>query len=57
MLQSSVDTANSSEKMLKLWAHEMQRIFGDRLVDDVDRLWFVNNCSQISKRYGEGIDA
>ncbi len=33
MLQSSVDTANSSERFVKLWSHETQRIFGDRLVN------------------------
>ena len=28
--------------MVSLWAHEAQRIFYDRLVDEKDRTWFLN---------------
>ena len=33
MLQSSIDTANNLEKVNLLWYHEMERIFGDRLIN------------------------
>lgn len=26
--------------MVKLWIHEVQRVFQDRLINDEDRLWF-----------------
>ena len=56
MLQCSVDTANSVEKMFALWYHELERIFSDRLVNHEDREWFINTASSISKRFGEGIE-
>lgn len=57
VLQCSVDYVNSTEKMLSLWAHELERVFGDRLTDNADREWFFNYSSQVSKRYSEGIDS
>ena len=56
VLQCSTETANSVEKMYRVWVHEVERIFGDRLIDDEDRNWFYENISKISKRFGEGID-
>lgn len=47
----------NSEKVIQLWAHETERIFGDRLNDSKDRLWFIKAIETISKRYTEGIDA
>lgn len=43
--------------MLGLWAHELERVFGDRLIDKADRQWFYNYSSQVSKRYSEGVDS
>ena len=56
MLQCSVDTVNTVEKLNLLWYHEMERIFGDRLINEDDREWFMTNVSGISKRFGEGVD-
>jgi dynein heavy chain, axonemal len=39
MLGVSLDEPRS---FVRLWAHEVLRVFHDRLVDDEDRTWFQN---------------
>lgn len=36
ILQCSPDTANTAEKIYQVWYHELERIFGDRLINDED---------------------
>jgi len=31
-----------SNQTLRLWAHECTRIFGDRLINNEDRMWMLN---------------
>lgn len=33
--------------MVRLWVHESLRVFGDRLVDDSDREWFLHHLNQM----------
>jgi len=33
--------------LVRLWAHEALRVFGDRLVDDSDRQWFISHVEQM----------
>lgn len=37
ILQCSPDNVNNSEKILSLWSHEIERVFGDRLNNEADR--------------------
>ena len=57
VLQCAVDHVASAERMLSLWAHELERVFGDRLNNSQDREWFFSYCSVVSKRFTEGIEA
>ena len=29
------------DTVIRLWAHEVMRVFGDRLINDVDRMWML----------------
>lgn len=33
--------------MVRLWTHESLRVFGDRLVDDADREWFLRHLNNM----------
>ena len=47
ILSGPADKIDSSEELLKLWAHECLRIFSDRLINDEDRLWFSNLLQKV----------
>lgn len=32
----------NTDTVVRLWAHEITRVFGDRLINDHDRLWMLN---------------
>ena len=43
------DELNSANKVIRLWAHETCRVFGDRLINNEDRMWMLNmikSCMQ-----------
>ncbi len=43
MSNATIDSINSKEKMIKLWVHEFERVFKDRLNCLEDKLWFEEN--------------
>ena len=50
LLSSSVDLEKTSDLLL-LWSHEMLRVFYDRLVNDDDRLWFVEHMKGLTQMH------
>src|SRR5688572_12993670 len=39
MCQASVEQLNNPTNMMRVWAHELSRVFRDRLTDSKDRQW------------------
>mmetsp|Transcript_28819 Transcript_28819/g.26073 ORF Transcript_28819/g.26073 Transcript_28819/m.26073 type:complete len:216 (-) Transcript_28819:634-1281(-) len=44
------DRVNQPEHMIRLWCHETLRVFGDRLVDDDDKMMLFKSIRDIVKR-------
>jgi len=54
---SDAQTSETPEKVIRLWAHEIFRVFGDRLTDDDDRMWLLSNVRDLVKKiYGYNFD-
>ena len=48
---------DSAEKCIRLWIHEIYRVFYDRLVDDKDRAWFYNHTKEaLNTDFGKNMD-
>ncbi|OMJ80715.1 hypothetical protein SteCoe_18966 [Stentor coeruleus] len=50
-------TTTETDEVIRLWVHEILRVFGDRLIDDIDRLWLLNHVRESTKRiFGVNFD-
>ena len=46
-----------TDQVVRLWVHEIFRVFGDRLVDESDQLWLLQHVRDITKRiFGMNFD-
>ena len=50
--------AFTTESCVRLWTHECMRVFGDRLIDNPDREWFLGHCKDSCiKFFGKKFEA
>jgi len=53
MSGASGETVKDKDAFVRLWMHECQRVFHDRLISDEDRNWFVTMAAEkISDHFG-----
>jgi dynein heavy chain 1 len=53
---SNLDAGLTREGLVRVWAHEGLRLFSDRLVEDVDKLWCSKTIDDIARRWFAGVD-
>lgn len=54
---SDAVTISETDQVVRLWVHEILRVFGDRLVDDDDRMWLLHHVRESTKRiFGVNFD-
>jgi len=49
LLLANPETIKTQDQLVRLWCHEVLRVFHDRLADDKDRSW----CKQLVKQMTE----
>ncbi|XP_013187525.2 dynein axonemal heavy chain 12 [Amyelois transitella] len=45
------ESADNKKTFVRIWVHEIMRVFFDRLVDDVDRTWFFDILKKCTRDY------
>ncbi|XP_046962283.1 dynein axonemal heavy chain 2 [Vanessa cardui] len=53
LLRSNKDYQNTKPRFLRLWVHECFRVFGDRLTEEKDRDWFMNQVGDMLGKHFE----
>jgi dynein heavy chain len=57
ILMSFPVSIQTTDQMAKLWLNETARVFHDRLIDDVDREWFITLAMDLmSREFRSAID-
>lgn len=53
MLQADTSEIDNEDKLLALWLHELTRVFGDRLIDNPERMWFFEKLISVSQLFSK----
>ncbi|CAK1600591.1 unnamed protein product [Parnassius mnemosyne] len=53
LLRSNKDYQNTKPRFLRLWIHECFRVFCDRLTEEKDRDWFMNQMGEMLGKHFE----
>ena len=53
LLRSTSELQVKKAQFLRLWVHECFRVFSDRLVDDNDQSWFLNEINDVLGKHME----
>ncbi|XP_004521647.2 dynein heavy chain 2, axonemal [Ceratitis capitata] len=53
LLRGHHEAQTKRSMFLRLWVHEAFRVFSDRLIDDLDQGWFINEMNNILGKYME----
>ena len=57
MLMGVKKLDGDKDRLIRLWAHEVMRVFSDRLVNDEDRKWFLDTLRDVVKKtFGSNFD-
>ena len=51
MLQANIRIVQTSNNVFRLFCHEAQRVFHDRLISDEDKAYFYQMLSDISHKH------
>lgn len=51
LLLATPDKFQEPDKIIRLWVHEVYRVFYDRLVDDSDRSWFFETVKDLTNKH------
>ena len=50
LLCGDVNSIKTSDDFARLWVHECMRVFHDRLVDTIDKQWFMKSIESYTNR-------
>ena len=54
---ANTEGMTSNDQLVRLWCHEVMRVFYDRLTDDKDRVWFVDLLrAKVKSKFSQDID-
>eukprot|EP00957_Ditylum_brightwellii_P088854 6765862-Ditylum_brightwellii.AAC.1 len=51
-----MDQGLSREELVRIWAHEALRLFGDRLVKDSEKKWCEDKVDETARKWFGGVD-